>query len=81
MRELVWAITLMIPWPHTTIDKLVIYTFSNQQECVGSIPSVKRKHRLFFKKVNCVQIGSGTAMLERPKIDISWLTIRQDMPR
>jgi hypothetical protein len=31
--------------------------------------------------VNCVQIGSGTALLERPKIDMSWLTIRQDMPR
>jgi len=41
------------PWPHTTYNKLVIYTFPTEQECVASIPSVKRKHRLFFKAVSC----------------------------
>ena len=53
MRELAWAIMFMIPWPHTTNNKVVIYTFPTEQECVTSIPSVKRKHRLFFKAVYC----------------------------
>ncbi len=53
MKEMAWAIMFMIPWPHTTFNKLVIYTFPTEQECVASIPSVKRKHRLFFKGVSC----------------------------
>ncbi len=53
MKEIAWAIMFMIPWPNTTNNKVVIYTFPTEQECVASIPSVKRKHRLFFKGVSC----------------------------
>lgn len=61
MKEIAWAIMFLIPWPHTASDKLVIYTFSTKQECVASIPSVKRKHRLFFKDLSCMSMSSDAA--------------------
>lgn len=61
MKEFAWAIMFLIPWPHTASDKLVIYTFESKQECVASIPSVKRKHRLFFKELSCTAMSSGPA--------------------
>jgi len=62
MKEMAWAIMFMIPWPHTTNIKLVIYTFPTEQECVASIPSVKRKHRLFFKAVSCKPMSGKQAL-------------------
>jgi len=61
MREIIWAIMFSIPWPHTTIDKLVIYTFPSQTQCAAAIPGVKRKHRLFFQTVRCIRIKSNSA--------------------
>jgi len=61
MREIVWAIMFMIPWPHKTIDKLVIYTFPTQIQCAAAIPGVKRKHRLFFRPVRCIRIKTSDA--------------------
>jgi hypothetical protein len=61
MREIVWAIMFSIPWPNTTIDKLVIYTFPSQIQCAAAIPSVKRKHRLFFRTMRCIQLRSDKA--------------------
>lgn len=57
MKEMAWAIMFSIPWPNQAIDKLVIYTFPSRQECVQSIPGVKRKHRLFFQDVRCIVMG------------------------
>ncbi len=61
MREIVWAIMFSIPWPHTTINKLVIYTFPSQTQCTAAIPGVKRKHRLFFQSVNCIRFKANDA--------------------
>lgn len=58
MKETVWAIMFMIPWPHSaTIEKLVIYTFPTEQACMESIPDVKRKHRVFFSSLDCVSLA------------------------
>jgi len=81
MKEMAWAIMFSIPWPHQTVDKLVIYTFPSQKHCATAIPGVKRKHRLFFKEVNCVQIGSGPALAEISNKDIAWVTTINYNPR
>jgi hypothetical protein len=41
------------------VNKLVIYTFPTQQECSASIPAIKRKHKLFFKTVNCLKMANA----------------------
>ena len=61
MREIVWAIMFSMPLPHTTMDKLVIYTFPSQSQCASAIPGVKRKHRLFFQSVQCIRFKSNKA--------------------
>lgn len=60
MRELAWAVMFMMPLPEAAFDKLVVYTFSTHQECARSIPGIKRKHRLFFKELTCVQMDRDT---------------------
>ena len=57
MKELAWAVMFMTPWPNTAVDKLVVYTFPTHQECAASIPGIKRKHRLFFKSLSCIQMN------------------------
>lgn len=49
----------MMPLPDATFDKLIVYTFSTHQECTQSIPGIKRKHRLFFKSISCVQMDDN----------------------
>lgn len=46
----------LMPWPHQENEKLVIYTFPTEQECVASIPEVKRKHRLYFQELDCTSM-------------------------
>ena len=52
-----WAILVKASFRGTSKGKLAIYTFVTEQECVESIPSVKRKHRLFFKDISCVSLA------------------------
>lgn len=59
MKEFAWAVMFMMPLPDATFDKLIVYTFSTHQECTQSIPGIKRKHRLFFKSISCVQMDDN----------------------
>lgn len=58
MKEIAWIIMFLMPTPHQENERLVIYTFPTEQECVESIPDVKRKHRLFFQELGCKSMKS-----------------------
>ena len=61
MKKMAWAIIVMARHQGTTQFKLRIYTFVTQQDCMKSVPAVKRKHRLFFKGVDCVSLAPKPA--------------------
>lgn len=57
IKKMAWAITVMTPFRGTTKNQLSVYTFATLQACEKSVPAVKRKHRLFFKAVDCVSLA------------------------
>lgn len=67
MKEFAWAVMFVIPWPNTTMDKLVIYDFETEQECLAAVPGIKRKHRLFYKTITCKQMKDRNwSLAEKP---------------
>ena len=57
LKKPAWAILVKVSFRGTSKSKLAIYTFVTEQECMESIPGVKRKHRLFFKDISCVSLA------------------------